>query len=205
MTDTQTSPTDISEEMVEETCAEAWGREWATMDERAKAQERREAKCWAKLFVPRLRAQDAARIADLEEVLADKYRLARELDVAMRGEEGAAKQPSLCDLIEPARMMRTRIDSLERESRVLREALVLAEERLTAMITARKAGGTYPEKTIVVRETVRAALTSGKSAPTRTPTDRAEGIQSGVPVDYYPSTGESAPVQMETTRTGESK
>ncbi len=48
-----------------------------------------------------------ARIAELEEVLADKRRLTRELDVAMNGEEGAAKQASLCDLIGPAKRLRS--------------------------------------------------------------------------------------------------
>ena len=44
--------------------------------------------------------------SDYEDVLADKRRLTRELDVALHGEEGAAKQASLCDLIEPAKKMR---------------------------------------------------------------------------------------------------
>ncbi|WP_181153670.1 Lar family restriction alleviation protein [Brucella pituitosa] len=48
----------------------------------------------------------AAEREDYEEVLADKRRLTRLLDVAMHGEEGAAKQASLCDLIEPAKRMR---------------------------------------------------------------------------------------------------
>ncbi|MBG7009594.1 hypothetical protein I5G20_30120, partial [Pseudomonas aeruginosa] len=34
---------------------------------------------------------------DYEEVLADHRRLVRELDVLLNGEEGAAKQASLCD------------------------------------------------------------------------------------------------------------
>jgi hypothetical protein len=36
---------------------------------------------------------------DYEEVLADHRRLVRELDVALNGEEGAAKQASLCDIV----------------------------------------------------------------------------------------------------------
>jgi hypothetical protein len=44
---------------------------------------------------------------DYEAVLADKRRLTRELDVAMHGEAGAAKQASLCDLIPMAKRMRT--------------------------------------------------------------------------------------------------
>lgn len=40
-----------------------------------------------------------ATIADYEEVLADHRRLVRRLDVALNGEEGAAKQASLCDIV----------------------------------------------------------------------------------------------------------
>ena len=50
--------------------------------------------------------------ADYEEVLAGHRKLVRDLDVAMHGEEGAAKQASLCDLIGPARKMREQIDDL---------------------------------------------------------------------------------------------
>lgn len=53
-------------------------------------------------------------IADYEEVLADKRRLTRELDIAMHGEDGAAVQASLCDLIEPAKKMRAEIERLRR-------------------------------------------------------------------------------------------
>lgn len=67
-----------------------------------------------------------ATIAGLEEVLEDKLRLVRELDVAMHGEEGAAKQASLCDLIGPAKEMRGRIAELEAE---LSEALAYRKER----------------------------------------------------------------------------
>lgn len=45
---------------------------------------------------------------DMAEVLEDRKRLTRELDVAMHGEEGAAKQASLCDLIPLARKLRER-------------------------------------------------------------------------------------------------
>ena len=39
------------------------------------------------------------RIVDQEEVIADMRRLTRELDVALNGEEGAAPQASLCDIV----------------------------------------------------------------------------------------------------------
>lgn len=38
-------------------------------------------------------------LSDYEEVLADHRRLVRVLDVLMHGEEGAAQQASLCDLV----------------------------------------------------------------------------------------------------------
>jgi hypothetical protein len=38
-------------------------------------------------------------ISDYEAVLADHNRLVRELDVALNGEDGAAKQASLCDIV----------------------------------------------------------------------------------------------------------
>jgi hypothetical protein len=54
--------------------------------------------------------QDSRRLADqvqdLTDVLGDMRKLVRQLDVAMSGEEGAAKQASLCDLIEQGREMR---------------------------------------------------------------------------------------------------
>jgi len=53
----------------------------------------------------------------LEEELADKRRLTRELDVAMCGEEGAAKQASLCDLIGSAKALRVRVAELEKTLR----------------------------------------------------------------------------------------
>lgn len=51
-----------------------------------------------------------------EEVLADKRRLVREIDVIISGVDGAAKQASLCDLVGP-------IQDLVNENAKLREAL----------------------------------------------------------------------------------
>ncbi len=45
------------------------------------------------------RSEVEALIADYEQVLADHRRLVRELDVLLNGEEGAAKQASLCDIV----------------------------------------------------------------------------------------------------------
>jgi hypothetical protein len=57
----------------------------------------------------------AAQVRDLEEVLVDKRRLTRDLDVALHGEDGAAQQASLCDLIEPAKELRAQVRALEGE------------------------------------------------------------------------------------------
>jgi hypothetical protein len=38
-------------------------------------------------------------VRDLEEVIEDKHRLTRELDVLLNGEENAAEQASLCDIV----------------------------------------------------------------------------------------------------------
>jgi hypothetical protein len=51
-------------------------------------------------------------IGDYEDVLADKRRLTRELDIALHGETGAAKQASLCDLIHPALGLRAQADAM---------------------------------------------------------------------------------------------
>jgi hypothetical protein len=66
-----------------------------------------------------------ALLADYQEVLTDKQRLTRELDIALHGEEGAAKQASLCDLIQPARQLRANIDLLERNAGI--QAKLLAD------------------------------------------------------------------------------
>lgn len=59
-------------------------------------------------------AERKARVAErakYEEVLEDKRRLTRELDVALSGESGAAKQASLCDLIPIAKALRAKAES----------------------------------------------------------------------------------------------
>jgi rubrerythrin len=49
---------------------------------------------------------------NFEEYIDDKQRLARELDVAMNGEAGAAKQASLCDLVAQAEKIRSTLDEM---------------------------------------------------------------------------------------------
>lgn len=63
----------------------------------------------------------AAGVEDYEEVLADKRRLVRELDAALHGEDGAAKQASLCDLIKPARDLRQERDELRAQVQRMKE------------------------------------------------------------------------------------
>jgi len=65
-------------------------------------------------------AELRVQIKDYEEVLTDKCRLTRELDVAMNGEDGVAKQASLCDLIEPAKALHSAVATAK-------EALVKAK------------------------------------------------------------------------------
>ncbi len=60
------------------------------------------------------RDADKPTLAGHEEVLTDHRRLVRELDVAMHGQEGAALQASLCDLIGPARRLREENERLRR-------------------------------------------------------------------------------------------
>ncbi len=64
-----------------------------------------------------------AELAAEREVLDDKRRLTRRLDVAMHGEEGAAQQASLCDLIGPAEDLRERAEQAERQLRTVGQAL----------------------------------------------------------------------------------
>jgi predicted translin family RNA/ssDNA-binding protein len=75
-------------------------------------------------------AEVTAERDDYVEVLQDKRRLAREIDVAMHGETGAAKQASLCDLIEPAINLRVRAETAEAALSRRDEALRVAREAL---------------------------------------------------------------------------
>lgn len=59
----------------------------------------------------------------------DVKRLTRMLDVAICGEEGAAKQASLCDLVGPVKEMAERIRALEAENEKMREALQAEPEK----------------------------------------------------------------------------
>lgn len=70
--------------------------------------------CWKEMFdlARTLERENTAlqqQMRDYEEVLADNRRLTRELDVALHGEEGAARQASLCDLIPLAERLRKQL------------------------------------------------------------------------------------------------
>lgn len=52
---------------------------------------------------------------ELAAVTREHNRLVREMDVAMNGEEGAAPQASLCDLVSQAGEMRKKLDAVTRE------------------------------------------------------------------------------------------
>ena len=63
------------------------------------------------------------------EALEDGRRLTREMDIALHGDD-AAQQASLCDLVEPARMMTVELAKLRAENarlraRIAKEALVI--------------------------------------------------------------------------------
>lgn len=60
---------------------------------------------------------------DLQHSYDDMRRLTRKLDVALHGEDGAAQQASLCDLIGPASDLRAERDALQAENERLREAI----------------------------------------------------------------------------------
>jgi len=78
--------------------------------------------------------REAAMKADYEVAAASARRLAREIDVAMHGEEGAAQQASLCDLVDPARWLRERAEAAEASNRALVEARHNEREALRACL-----------------------------------------------------------------------
>lgn len=62
-------------------------------------------------------------LADYEEAMKDKRRLTREIDVALHGEQDAAEQASLCDLIPLAALARSRAEEAEAQVAAMRGAL----------------------------------------------------------------------------------
>lgn len=62
--------------------------------------------------IENLRDQIRDQMKDYDEYAEERRQLIRQLDVAMHGEEGAAKQASLCDLIPLAEQMRHELETL---------------------------------------------------------------------------------------------
>lgn len=71
-----------------------------------------------------------AALIEASERDAEVRRLAREIDVALCGEAGAAPQASLCDLVGSARDLRRKLIEASEEIGRLREALVTLDRLL---------------------------------------------------------------------------
>lgn len=89
-----------------------------------------------------LEARDAelaalrAECADYKAALADKRRLAREIDVALNGEAGAAAAPSLCDVLASAVDIRAECERLKlrvMDSEGMAECTTLLRDDLISM------------------------------------------------------------------------
>lgn len=110
-------------------------------------------------------------VADLEEALADKRRLTRELDVAMHGEEGAAKQASLCDLIPLAKRLREQAAPLSETERPLLPGLKAALEIAERYVNV---DGVH-----FLRNDIKDAILKAQAAPSAiepTPTAKVEAL-----------------------------
>lgn len=77
-------------------------------------------------------------VNDYEEVLTDYRRLTRQIDVIINGEEGAAKQASLCDVVAQLRDIFKERDSIDQITieRLNLEVARLAEEERAVSIAA---------------------------------------------------------------------
>jgi hypothetical protein len=107
--------------------------------------------------IKRMRIQsapsDALTAADYEEVLADHRRLVRELDVALCGEEGAAKQASLCDIVGMVKDRRLKLVSAS--------DVTLSDEQIMGIAHARLSGGNEIEVLAFARECIRLSANAG--------------------------------------------
>ena len=68
------------------------------------------------------------RLQGYEEAHADKQRLVREIDVILNGEEGAAKQASLCDLVGQIQTLVARVRELEEAARKMEQCVEMASK-----------------------------------------------------------------------------
>lgn len=83
-------------------------------------------------------------VADYIEVLASKDENTRLLDIALNGEEGAAKQASLCDLISNAKSIRFERDAAIKERDEIAQEIDTWINRASFMINEeQKYGGTH--------------------------------------------------------------
>lgn len=73
-------------------------------------------------------------VADHEACAADVRRLTRELDVVLSGEDGAAKQANLCDLIHPAERLRAHAIKCSDEFRKASMDAAVSNERLETAV-----------------------------------------------------------------------
>jgi hypothetical protein len=80
----------------------------------------------------RTKAQLESELQDYKEAHADKQRLVREMDVILNGEEGAAKQASLCDLVGQIKTVAERVSTLKGALSILRQNVLLAIEHANA-------------------------------------------------------------------------
>lgn len=86
----------------------------------------------ARLFAAARRGVAADK--NLNEMYAERCRLAREIDVAMHGEKDAAKQASLCDLVPSARWLRERAEQLESELAALKVGRDSMQAKIDALM-----------------------------------------------------------------------
>jgi len=87
-------------------------------------------------------------VTGYEEAQASSRKLTREIDVALHGEDGAAKQASLCDLVHPAAALRAEAanSAAQRDEAIARAEV--AEERLRAVEAENEAIRVWTGKTV---------------------------------------------------------
>jgi len=97
----------------------------------------------------RLSNTEAERDAALEQVRdyqvchEDHKRLVREIDVIMHGEDGAAKQASLCDLVNPIKIITEQVRNLTARIDALEEDGYLKNEKIDKLTTVADAVKIY--------------------------------------------------------------
>ena len=113
---------------------------------------------------------------DYKAAYEDTKRLAREIDVALHGEDGAAKQASLCDLVHPAAEMRARLAALTAQP-VAQEPVAGAPETLRMHVKSRVVavpGSAFDDRADLWQKYIRADL-----AHPATPAPVEAGLDAG--------------------------